>query len=191
MKDLELKDILDRKDTPLTRITVYFNGKWSFANLSSPTKYTEDQNFYLINYPFGLTKSNVLNPAHFSVKGDPGDYVSLDRQGALALVTASNYALLFPGPQEIPTPPPSSEQLRDPNFLTKIQLESVDKDSDKVLIGDREFSLPSTQKKTITIIETPTGQSQVYTDASGGAVIYDYSSKSGGVIEVDVPDKPY
>ena len=191
MKDLELKDILDRKDTPLTRVTVYFNGKWSFANLSSPTKSTEDQNFYLISYSFGLTKSNVLNPAQFSVKGDPGDYVSLDRQGVLALVTASNYALLFPSSQQIPTPPPSSEQLRNPNFLTKIQLESVDKDSDKVLIGDREFSLPSTQKKTITIIETPTGQSQVYTDASGGAVIYDYSTKSGGMIEVDVPDKPY
>ena len=191
MKDLQFKDILVRKDLPLVRFSVFTNGRWSFASLVTPTRVTADQSFFLISYPFGLHKSASTNPSKYSVKGAPGDYISRDQLGIIALVTAPQYALQFPGPQEIPTPPLSSEQLRDPNFLTKIQVESVDKDSDKVLIGDREFSLPSTQKQTIKIIETPTGQSQVYTDASGGAVIYDYSSKSGGMIEVDVPDKPY
>ena len=189
MKDLQLEDILNRKAKPFTRLSVYLNGRWSFAAPSSATRITEDQSFYLINYPFGLIKSGGNDPANYSVKGHPGDYVSIDKLGALALVTEANYNLLFPKDQQVPVSPPSSEKLRDPNFLTKTQLESVDKDSDKVLIGDRVFTLPSTQKKTINIIETPIGQSQVYTDASGGAMVYDYDLSA--MVEVDVPDKPY
>ena len=189
MKDLQFKDILVRQDLPLNRASVYVNGRWSFASLITPTRITGEQAFYLMNYPFGIMKAGTKNPSKYAVKGAPGDYISRDQRGFLALVTASNYALLFPGPQQLPIAAPTSEQLKDPNFLTKTQAESVDKDSDKVLIGDREFTLPSTQKKTITIIETPTGQAQAYYDSSGGAVIYDYDLEQ--MVEVDVPDKPY
>ena len=189
MKDLQFKDILVRQDLPLTRASVYVNGRWSFASLAGPTRVTPEQDFFLIIYPFGINKTGTKDPSRYAVKGAPGDYISRDQRGVLALVTASNYALLFPGPQQIPTSPPTSEQLKAPNFLTKTQAESVDKDSDKVLIGDREFTLPSTQKQTITIIETPTGQARAYYDSSGGAVVYDYDLEQ--MVEVDVPDKPY
>jgi hypothetical protein len=189
MKDLQLEDILDRKDKPLTRLSVYLNGRWSFAAPSSATRITEDQKFYLISYPFGLIKSGGNNPANYSIKGEPGDYVAINNQGFLSLVTKSNYSLLFPNPQQIPTAPPTSTLLKNPNFLTKTQAESVDKDSDKVLIGDRTFSLPSTTKQTIKIIETPTGQAQAYYDASAGALVYDYELER--MVEVPVPDKPY
>jgi len=63
----------------------------------------------------------------------------------------------------------------------------VENDSDKVLIGDREFTLPSTQNKTITIVETPTGQAQVYFTGDTG-VVYDYDLS--GMVEVSLPSKP-
>jgi|TARA_R110001583_G_C5545679_1_gene399841 hypothetical protein len=187
MKDLQFKDILVRQDLPLTRASVYVNGRWSFASLAGPTRVTSEQDFFLINYPFGINKTGTKDPSRYTVKGAPGDYISRDQRGVLALVTASHYALLFPGPQQIPTSPPSSDQLKNPNFLTKTQAESVENDSDKVLIGDREFTLPSTQNKTITIVETPTGQAQVYFTGDTG-VVYDYDLS--GMVEVSLPSKP-
>ena len=174
MKDLELNDILNKQDGPLTRLSAYFNGSWSWATLVNPTKIGAEQSFYRINYPFGLHKNNSSDPAKYYIKGNPGEYVSSNKQGTLDLVTEFDYAQLFPTLQDIPTTPPSSNQLSDPNFLTKTQQESVDKDSDMVMIGDKAFSLPTTTKKTITVIETLTGQAQVYynestdsTDSSG------------------------
>tara|TARA_R110000765_G_scaffold183244_4_gene289141 strand:+ start:1642 stop:2211 length:570 start_codon:yes stop_codon:yes gene_type:complete len=187
MKDLQFKDILVRKDLPLVRSSVFVNGRWSFASLITPTRVTADQSFFLIIYPFGLHRSGSKNPSKYAVKGAPGDYISRDQRGFLALVTAPHYALQFPGPQQIPTQPLSSEQLRDPNFLTKTQVESVNKDSDKVLIGDRQFTLPSTQKQTLTIIETPTGQAQVQTGGDTG-VVYDYDLSA--MVEAPIPSKP-
>ena len=187
MKDLELKDILIKSDKPLIGLSVYFNGKWSYATLTNPNKITVLQSFYLISYPFGLHRKVTTSPGKYVIKGAPGDYVARDNQGFLSLVTAHNYSLLFPGPQNILTSPPSSELLRDPNFLTKTLQESVNKDSDKVLIGSKAFSLPSTQKKTITIIETPTGQAQVYFTGDTG-VVYDYDLS--GMVEVSLPSKP-
>ena len=188
MKDLELRDILAKQDRQLINISVYRNGRWSFASLTNPTRVSVDQSFYLISFPFGLVKEGQANPGKFSVLGKPGDYVSQDRQGRLALVTESMYALLFPKPQAKTTSYPKSTSLKNPNYLTKIQQESLPSDSDKVLIGDREFSLPSTAKKTLTVIETPVGQSKVFYDTSAIAVVYDY--ETGTMVEVEVPDKP-
>jgi hypothetical protein len=166
MKDLQLTDILAKPVRPLINLSVYANGRWSFATLNAPTVVTSDQNFYLISYPFGLLTKAQSNPAKFSIKGEPGDYVSQDIQGTLALVKASVFALQFPGPQQITPPPPSSESLKDPNFLTKIQEGSVDKNSDKVMIGDRQYTIASTFEKTIKIIETPEGLAKVFYDDS-------------------------
>ena len=187
MKDLELKDIMARQDRPLTRISVYFSGRWSYANPNTPSRKTVDQNFYLISYPFLLHRSGLTDPSKGLLQGAPGDYMAQDMQGVMSLVKASQYALLFPSTQHPTIKPTSSENLRNPNFLTKIQLESVDKDSDKVLIGSKTFSLPTTQKKTITIIETPNGQSQVYSNTPYG-VVYDYTTST--MVEALIPTKP-
>ncbi len=189
MKDLELRDILDRKDKPTTKLSVYLNGRWSFAQLQNPIRSTVDQTFFRIDYIFGLHTATSTKPANYKVKGKPGEYVSVDKAGRMDVVTVENYTLLFPKAQQTPLTTPDSDLLKNPNFLTKTQLESVDKDSDKVLIGDREFSLPSTQKKTLTVLETPLGQSQVFYDASAGAMVFDY--ESGSMVEAPVPDKPY
>ena len=190
MKDLELRDIIDRKARPNTKISVYLNGRWSFATLQNPLRSTVDQQFFRIDHPFGLHPERSTNPAKYKVKGKPGEYVSVDRTGTMDLVTVEAYTLRFPAAQQIPLTTPDSDLLKNPNFLTKTQLESVDKDSDKVLIGDKEFSLPSTTKKTLSIIETPAGQAQAYYDASALGYSY-YDPDLSATIEVPVPDKPY
>ena len=63
MKDLTLKDIIPRPEVPLTQLSVYFDGRWTFAEFSTPTRTTETQSFYLISYPFGLVRQGVANPA--------------------------------------------------------------------------------------------------------------------------------
>jgi hypothetical protein len=189
MKDLELRDIFPKANRPLTSVSVYIDGRWLFATLTNPVKVTASLRVFRIDFPFGLHKSNSKNPAKYSVKGKPGEYVSINKQGINALVTVDEYSRLFPTPQQIPTSAPSSELLRDPNFLTKTQLESVNKDSDKVLIGDKQFTLPSTTKKSVSIVETPLGQSQVFYDTSAVAMVYDY--ELGKMVETEVPDKPY
>ena len=189
MKDLQLTDILARQESPLTRLAVYINGRWLFTSFNDPVRTTLQQNFYLISTPFGLTTSNALDPAKYAIKGEPGDYVAQDKnQGVLSVVTASHYSMIFPSPQQIPITPTSSEQLKNPNFITKTQQESVDQDSDKVLIGNNTFSLPSTQKKTVTIIDTPAGQAKVHYDSSGGALVYDHDLSA--MIEVNTIAKP-
>ena len=189
MNNLDLIKTLAKKTLPLTRLAVYIDGRWVFANLANPVRTTLQQNFYLISTPFGLTSKGVTNAANNSFNGNPGDYVAEDRnQGILSVVTASYYSLLFPFPQQIPITPTSSEQLKNPNFITKTLGESVDQDSDKVLIGNTTFSLPSTQKKTVTIIETPTGQAKVHYDPFGVAwskPAY-YDSDLSAMVEVKV-----
>ena len=188
MKDLKLKDIFFKGTRALNSVSVYRNGRWDFVTLGSPNKTTEDQSFFRINSVFGIHKAGSRNAANYAVKGRPGDYVSIGLTGEYALVTVEQFDLLFPKPQQTPVSYPTSNNLKNPNYLTKIQQESLPSDSDKVLIGDREFNLPSTANKTITVIETPVGQSKVFYDTSAGAMVYDY--ESGTMVEVAVPDKP-
>lgn len=189
MKDLELKDIFPKANRTLGAVSVYRNGRWSFATLKTPTVQTVDQQFFRINYPFGIHKRGSKNPAKYAVKGQPGDYVAVDFLGTFSLVTEQQYSLLFPTQNaNPPVPLKTSELLTDPKYITKITQESADPNSDKVLIGDREFTVPSVAKKTITVIDTPTGQAQAYYDASAGAMVYDYDLSA--MVEVQVPDKP-
>jgi len=189
MNNLDLIKTIAKKTLPLTRVAVYVDGRWVFTNLANPVRTTLQQNFYLISTPFGLTSSAVTIAANNSYKGEPGDYISEDKnQGVLSVVAASYYSMMFPSPQQIPIIPTSSEQLKNPNFITKTYQESGDQDSDKVLIGNNTFSLPSTQKKTVTIIDTPTGQAKVHYDSSGGAMIFSYDLSA--MIEVNTIAKP-
>ena len=122
----------------LTRISTYVGGRWGFSSLGNPVKTTVGQNFYLISTPFGLVYDNIDDPRFRSIQGKPGDYVAQDKHfGILDLVTPSQFSRLFPSPQQtLPTP----------NYITKIQQESVDKDSN-IQIGSSTFKLTSNQKK--------------------------------------------
>ncbi len=151
MKDLQLKDILIKPKKTLTQVSIYSEGSWVFTNLINPVVTTLQQNFYLIGTPFGLIYNNINDPKNVSRLGTPGDYVAEDiNTGTLDLVTPPQFSRLFPSPkQSIPTPT-SSEMLKNPNYITKIQQESVAKDSN-IQIGNKSFKLTSNQKK-----QTPT-----------------------------------
>jgi len=147
MNNLYLKNSLIKPKKSLTQISTYVGGRWVFSNLGNPVKTTVGQNFYLISTPFGLVYDNTNNPELRSISGKPGDYVAQDKHfGILDLVTPSQFSRLFPSPQQNLPTPTSSEMLKNPNYITKIQQESVDKDSN-IQIGSSTFKLTSNQKK--------------------------------------------
>ena len=150
MNNLDLIKTLAKKTLPLTRLAVYVDGRWVFANLANPVRTTLQQNFYLISTPFGLTSKGVTNAANNSFNGNPGDYVAEDmNKGVLSVVAASYYSRMFPSSQDIPNTPTSSEMLKNPNYITKIQQESVAKDSN-IQIGNKSFKGTSNKKQTPT-----------------------------------------
>lgn len=121
MKDLELNDILQRERNPLTKISVYVNGRWQFVSLSNPIKTQGNQSFYRIIYKFGLIKSSVTTPINRTINGQPGDYVAMDSQGELSLVTRAQYEQIFPKLIEGQgAGADSSAKLKDPNYITQI-----------------------------------------------------------------------
>ncbi len=134
----------------LTQISTYVGGSWGFSNLGNPVKTTVGQNFYLISTPFGLVYDNTNNPENRSIQGKPGDYVAQDKHfGILDLVTPAQFSRLFPSPKQIIPTPTSSEMLKNPNYITKIQQESVAKDSN-IQIGNKSFKGTSNKKQTPT-----------------------------------------
>ena len=121
MKDLELKDILNKERIPFTKLSVYINGRWEFATLSNPIITKDDQSYYRMVYRFGLTKDSVNDPAKFSQLGEPGDYVAMDSTGELSLVKKQQYNQIFPQQNIKPKKMlDSSAKLSDPNYITKI-----------------------------------------------------------------------
>ena len=121
MKDLQFKDILNRAVRPLTLLSVYRNGRWSFATPTALIKTVNQQQYYLISETFGLVKQGTNNPKFTAARGKPGDYVARDKTGVYALVTADYYKLLFPPANaNPPAVPDNSEKLKNPNFITNI-----------------------------------------------------------------------
>jgi hypothetical protein len=185
MKDLQLTDILQKRVKALTRVSIYRDGKWLFVNLLTPTKSTAGQDFFLIETLFGLHKEGSTNPAKYAVKGSPGDYVSVDKNGVKALVTAAMYELLFPPTQQAPFTATNSQNLKDPNYLTKIQRESQIADSDNIVIGNR--SLEYSSNKTFTVVETEAGLAQVAYDPNATAEFFNPTTDASSA---PIPPKP-
>mgnify|MGYP003120179361 CR=1 FL=1 len=150
MKDLQLKDILKKPKRYLRGFSIYVGGNWVFSFPTNLVKTTLQQKFYLVSTPFGLVSETVYDPKKFSILGTPGDYVAENiNTGTLDLVTPAQFSRLFPSPkQSIPTPT-SSEMLKNPNYITKIQQESVAKDSN-IQIGNKSFKGTSNKKQTPT-----------------------------------------
>jgi hypothetical protein len=120
MKDLELRDIMDRPRPELTKLVVYLNGSWQFASLTNPLRTDEGQSYYRIDKRFGLVRSTSNNPKNAKIFGDAGEYIAVDSTGEMSLVKADQYKRLFPASNPTPNPPTSSKELSDPNFLTNI-----------------------------------------------------------------------
>ena len=111
-----------KKNTTLTRLSVNFNGIWSFATPTNRVRQDEGVSYYKIDYPFGVTNSQEKNPQKIQQVGTAGDYLVLDTLGTYSIVSKKKYDILFPPSINYHTAPPplSSEALKDPNFLTKI-----------------------------------------------------------------------
>ena len=111
-----------KKNTTLTRLSVNFNGIWSFATPTNRVRQDEGVSYYKIDYPFGVTNSQEKNPQKIQQVGTAGDYLVLDTLGTYSVVSKKKYDKLFPPSINYHTNPPplSSNALKDPNFLTKV-----------------------------------------------------------------------
>jgi len=121
MKDLELRDILDRRRSPLTKLSVYTNGKWRFASVQGANFISDgNQNIYRGRTRFALLPNNVNDPKRGSLFGEPGDYIGIDSTGELSLITKAQYLQRFPERRSPRRPPDTSNKLKDPNYITEI-----------------------------------------------------------------------
>lgn len=121
MKDLELRDILDRRRYPLTKLSVYVNGKWQFASIQGASFISDgNQNIYKGRTKFALIPNNVNDPKSGELFGEPGDYIGIDSQGELSLLTAEQYKQRFPRKINPQTPADTSKKLKNPNYITEI-----------------------------------------------------------------------
>ena len=178
MKALTLKDILPNIEKPLTHLSVYHAGQWSFATFNTPTRTTETQSFYLINLPFGLVRQGVLTPATRVITGEPGSYAIQDRDGSLTMATPEQYKMIFPRLLiNRPSPPINSTNLINPKHITNVVRKARNEGSNTIQVGTQTFNntLPH---KTITILpsgvqvavlrEDPNDPYQVATTPEGG-----------------------
>ena len=135
------RSIRTKTELPLTRLSVYLKGKWTFANFGTPINTTETQSFYLVSYPFGLIRQGVNNPAKRSVRGKPGSYVIISLDGSLTMATPEQYAMIFPR-RIIDTPPPkqTSEMLKNPNHMTDVMRKARNEGSNTIQVGNKTFN---------------------------------------------------
>jgi hypothetical protein len=121
MKDLELKDIIQRQRPRLTKLSVYQNGKWVFATVQGATSIADsNQNIYRGRTRFALIESNVNNPEKGSLYGQPGDYIGVDSTGELSLITQESYKQRFPKRISPRRGADSSQKLKNPDYITEI-----------------------------------------------------------------------
>ena len=181
MKDLTLKDIIPRPEVPITQLSVYFEGRWTFAEFSTPTRTTETQSFYLISYPFGLVRQGVANPAQRALNGDAGSYAIQDRDGSLSVATPAQYEQLFPRILvDRPAPPTTSQLLQDPNYLTNVVRKSRNEDSNTIQVGNNTFNNTVANQ---TIVILPSGQQRA-------VLASDPNDPFNVVTDPVVPDEP-
>lgn len=121
MKEMALRDILLRKDEPLTSVSIYRDGRWQFTFPTNLVRTAYQRAFYLMSEVFGLVKRGNISPKTLARKGAPGDYVVLNPDGTYAIVTPGEFGRIFPTPNlNPPEVLKTSDQLKDPDFLTNI-----------------------------------------------------------------------
>lgn len=136
MKNLNSKLVKSKKQYPLTKVGVRYEGQWVFATLAVPTRKTRTQDLYLISYPFGLVKQAERNPAKTSWNGKAGSYIAKSSDGTLAIITPEDYARLFPRKDiNPPSKPITSSNLTDPNYITNTVRKSRAEDSNTIQVG--------------------------------------------------------
>lgn len=128
MAQLTSSQIFPKKEKKLNQVAVYLNGLWAFAALNNPTKVVNNLSIYKINYDFGLIYEGTVSPNSPPVRGSKGDYVFVDSQGNMKVVTSSMYKMMYPDKNLTqPVKVVSSRMLSDPKFIDKV-IENSKKD---------------------------------------------------------------
>jgi len=121
MKDINSKDILDRKGTRPTKLSVNKNGAYRFAELANPLFEKDGLTYYRISSKFGIVNERTNDPNILLQRGKSGDYVAVDSTGILTIITKKVYDMQFPKSNKRPVVLPSdSKKLKDPNYITNI-----------------------------------------------------------------------
>lgn len=121
MKDLDARDILDRRGTNPTKLSVRVNGRYQFAELAGPLFEKDGLTYYRIPYDFGVVNSRTQDPTIMLQRGKSGDYIAMDSFGELNIITKKTYDMMFPKSNSRPKVlPRDSKKLNDPNFITNI-----------------------------------------------------------------------
>jgi hypothetical protein len=116
-----IQDLLIRPNRVLFNVSVYLNGRWFFDSLQNPVKTYEGQNYYRMNYPFGLIYEDVADPSKINVRGNAGDYVTENADGSLGILSNAMYKQMFSDRNPYQeAPPPTSNLLRNANYLTNV-----------------------------------------------------------------------
>ena len=121
MKDLDARDILDRRGTNPTKLSIRINGRYQFGELTNPIFEKDGLTYYRMPSDFGIVNSRTQDPNIMLERGKSGDYVAVDALGELNIITKKVYDMQFPKSNSRPKVLPSdSKKLKDPNFITNI-----------------------------------------------------------------------
>jgi hypothetical protein len=149
-------------DSPLTQVSVYDSGRWSFAALDSPTYSNLTQDFYLISYKFGILRENQSDPATPAQIAEAGAYIAKDKMGSLTIIAADQVEKIFPRIiTDVPVTPSTSASLTDPKFITNIVRKTRNEESNSIQVGtDRQFANQA-PRTTIIILDSGVQRSLV------------------------------
>lgn len=80
------------------KLSVFYEGKWVFAKISSNSlrKETDNSKFYVIDKPFGILESTESDPKKTLKRGQPGDYLVIDSNNILSVMSKSMFNTLYP-----------------------------------------------------------------------------------------------
>lgn len=102
------------------RLSVYSENRWFFAQISSKTLAYEDstRKYYKIDIPFGIVDVNQFDPRITMKRGKPGDFLSIDYNNVLGVVSKAQFDLLRPKQtvRNTPSGTASYKQLANKDF---------------------------------------------------------------------------
>jgi len=115
------QDILIKPKRVPFNVSIYVNGRWYYDSLQNPVRNYEGQNYYRMNYSFGLVYEDVEDPSKTCARGSAGDYVTESSDGTLGILSRADYTRLFPTLNKLSEPiPPTSSLLRNHNYITNV-----------------------------------------------------------------------
>jgi hypothetical protein len=123
MKDLTRQDLYRKRNPRLTRLSVFRQGRWSFALPTDVAKIEREATYYKIKLPFGVVFSTQRDPSKVFLRGNPGDYLVVGANGDLSILPKKQYGVFFEpkaSKSRVIPKPINSNKLNDPNFLTNI-----------------------------------------------------------------------